>query len=63
MQCIKLIAKSKREDTQIVARSYLVQILILAGIIGVFVWAVQLPGVQKVNGLGLSGGFDYVGLV
>lgn len=60
--CIKLIAKSKREDTQIVARSYLVQILILAGIIGVFVWAVQLPGVQKVNGLGLSGGFDYVGL-
>jgi hypothetical protein len=62
-QSIRLIAKSKREDTRNVARSYLVQVFILAGIISVFVWAMQLPGVQRVNGLGLSGGFDYVGLV
>ena len=63
MQSIQLIAKSKREDTSIVAKYYLVQVLILSGLIAVFVWAVNLPGVQRVNGLGLSGGLDYAGLV
>ncbi len=63
VQSIQLIAKSKREDTSIVAKSCFVQLLILSGIIAVFIWAVNLPGVQRVNGLGLSGGLDYAGLV
>lgn len=63
VQGIKLIAQSKREKTTVVARAYIVQFMILSGLIAVYGWALSLPGVQRINGLGLTGGIDYKGLV
>ena len=63
VQGIKLIAQSKREKTTVVARAYIVQFMILSGLIAVYGWTLSLPGVQRINGLGLTGGIDYKGLV
>jgi hypothetical protein len=62
-QCIKLVANAKRENTVVVLKAYLVQGLILSGLIAVFFWATTLPGVVQMAGMGLSGGFDFAGLV
>ena len=58
-----MISKSKRENTRIVARTYVVQFLILSAVIGIFGWTLSLPGVQKLQGLGLVNGIGNVGFV
>ena len=63
VQSIHLISHSKRENTRIVARTYVVQFLILSAVIGIFGWTLSLPGVQKLQGLGLVNGIGNVGFV